>query len=48
MPSVTGYASEEQMEEIQKLVDQGKHEDASEVVNSALRYYFHNKYGIET
>jgi Arc/MetJ-type ribon-helix-helix transcriptional regulator len=48
MPSLTGYATEEQMKEVKRLVGEGKHEDPSEVVNSALRYYLHNKFGVET
>lgn len=48
MPSLTGYASEEQLKEVERLVSEGKHEDSSEVVNAALRYYLHNKFGVET
>lgn len=48
MPSYSGYITEEQEEQLEKLVEEGKLEDESDAVEKALRYYLFNKYGIET
>lgn len=44
MPSVTGFISEENKEEMEQLIEDGKFEDSSEFVEEATRYLLHHKY----
>jgi len=47
MPSVTGYATEEQKEKIKQLVEEGKYEDSSAFIQFAVDYTLYNKHNME-
>lgn len=47
-PSIIGKASEEQLEEIEELIDEGLYDDESSFVQFAVQYTLDNNYNIQT
>jgi len=46
MPSISGYATDEQKQQIEDLIDKGVYDSHSDFIQYAVRYTLDNKHGL--